>query len=304
MHKDFLIAIDFGGTKIAMATTTSNGERLQALEIPTQAADGATRVMQRMFDAAAGLIEATRRVHPGTLNAVSAVTPGIIEARGIKLAPNNPGWDTLALADVLKEGFGVPYIAVDTDVKAAALAEARSGALAGVECGLYVNLGTGLAAAAVINGRVLRGAHGAAGEVAYQLRGTPGEPCFADGAAPLEDFVSGRALSRNASALLGREISTRDTFALAETDARLAALIAETLHVLGVHLVNIALMLDPACVALGGGMARAPGIADAMDAIFRLSMPYPPEVRIARYGHDAALQGAILRGVEMIEAVN
>lgn len=108
---------------------------------------------------------------------MSAVTPGIVKPQGIRLAPNNPGWDTLALADVLKESFGIQRVAIETDVKAAALAEARSGVLADVECGLYVNLGTGLSAAAVIDGRVLRGAHGAAGEIAYQLRGIAGERC-------------------------------------------------------------------------------------------------------------------------------
>ena len=81
-----------------------------------------------------------------------------------------------------------------TDVKAAALAEARWGALAGADPGVYLNLGTGLAAAIVIGGVVLSGANGAAGEIGYNLRQ------LADvgdaGYLTLEEAVSGRALAR------------------------------------------------------------------------------------------------------------
>ncbi|MGF6775442.1 ROK family protein [Paraburkholderia sp. GAS334] len=294
----FLLAIDFGGTKIAMAATATDGERLAEREIPTQADEGAARVMQRMFDVARDLIRETAERHGGALRAVAAVTPGIIEPGGIRLAPNNPGWETLALADVLRDGFDIDNVVVETDVKAAALAEARCGSLSGVECGIYLNLGTGLASAAVIDGRVLRGAHGAAGEIGYQLRGTADDVLFADGGASLEQFVSGRALQDRVGALLGREVSAGKVFALAETDARVAALVDDALHVLGVHVANMALTLDPARIAIGGGMARVPRIVRDLATFLQRALPYPPEVTVATFGHDAALQGAILYGVD------
>jgi glucokinase len=294
----FLLAIDFGGTKIAMATTSTDGDRLHDVQIPTLAEQGADRVIQRMFEAARVLLANTAASYGGALLGVAAVTPGIVEPGGIKLAPNNPGWEWLALSDVLSEGFGIDNVVVETDVKAAALAEARCGALAGVPCGLYLNLGTGLAAAAVIDGKVLRGAHGAAGEIGYQLRGVADETPFAAGGAPLEQFVSGRAIADRVSALLGCELSARDAFTLAATEPRVARLIDEAFDVLGVHVANLVLMLDPARIAIGGGMARVEGLTDRLAACLQRAVPYPPEVVIATFRHEAALQGAIIAAVE------
>lgn len=295
---DFVLAVDIGGTKIALATATGQGTRLIETELPTHAQQGAARVMSRMFDAAHALIAQTVARHGGTLRTVAFVTPGIVEADGIKLAPNNPGWDTLPLVRVLRDGFGDGVgnvdIAVETDVKAAALAEARCGALKDVECGLYLNLGTGLAAAAVIDGKVLRGAHGAAGEIGYQLRGVPDETPFAEGGSPLEEFVSGSALSARTSALLGRPVSAREAFAIADDDARVAALIDDALRVLAVQIANVALMFDPSRIAVGGGMARVPRILTGIEAMLARAVPYPPEVVPAAFEHGAALQGAVL----------
>ncbi|MFM0112988.1 ROK family protein [Paraburkholderia nemoris] len=290
----FLLAIDVGGTKIAMATTTPAGQRLHDAEIPTLAEQGADTVMRRMFEAARALMAKTLAGVDRRLLAVAAVTPGIIEPDGIRLAPNNPGWDRLALYDVLRAGFDAQCVAVETDVKAAALAEARCGALAGVDCGLYLNLGTGLAAAAVIDGRVLRGANGAAGEIGYQLRGVPGEVLFADGGASLENFVSGRAIGDRVSALLGRDVSTHEAFALRDSVPQVAALIKDAFESLARQVANLTLMLDPSKIVIGGGMARIPGIPDGIRSLLARAVPYPPEVAIAAFGHGAALQGAIV----------
>jgi glucokinase len=294
------LAIDFGGTKIALATATPTGERLAQREIPTLAQQGAERVMARMHDAAMALLAETRAAHGRTLRAVAAVTPGIVERDGIRLAPNNPGWETLPMAQTLQRQFGVERVRVETDTKAAALAEARCGALRDIPCGLYVNLGTGLAAAAVIDGKVLRGAHGAAGEIAYQLRGVAGEVPFADGGAPLEAYISGRALADRASALIGHPLSCRQAFDLAEEHKVLAAMLDEALDVLTIHLVNIVLTLDPARIAVGGGMARVARILDALSARLARACPYPPEVVLATFEHGAALQGAVLCGMEAL----
>lgn len=295
-----LLAIDFGGTKIAMATATPAGQRLTEREIPTLAHEGAERVMARMHQAAQQLVLQTEREHGRTLGAVAAVTPGIVGSTGILLAPNNPGWETLPMAAELERMFGVTRIRVETDVKAAALAEARSGALRNLPCGLYVNLGTGLAAAAVIDGKVLRGAHGAAGEIAYQLRGVPGEVPFCRGGAPLEQFISGKALADRASALLGRAISCRQAFDLAPTHAQLAAMLDEALEALVVHVVNIVLTLDPARIAIGGGMARVAHIIPTLVAGLKRACPFPPEVVLAAFEEGAALEGAVQSGMEAL----
>ena len=88
----------------------------------------------------------------------------------VDLAPNVGGWGDLPLGHELKAAFPGAAVRMATDAKAAALAEARWGALAGADPGIYLNLGTGLAVSIVVGGQVLQGRHGAAGEIGYNLR--------------------------------------------------------------------------------------------------------------------------------------
>src|SRR5262249_13356772 len=115
----------------------------------------------------------------------------------ILLAPNVPGWGSLALERRLRDGLGVAAVAVCNDVRAAATAELRAGVLRGCDVALYLSLGTGLSMGLVVGGRVVDGAHGAAGEIGYTL-GRPGEPGVAAGRAPLEERVSGPAIGQRA----------------------------------------------------------------------------------------------------------
>ena len=80
-------------------------------------------------------------------------TFGIPSEDGVALAPAIDGWEDIAMGRELREAFAGTPVTMATDVKAAALAEARWGALAGVDPGVYLNLGTGLAAAIVTGGR-------------------------------------------------------------------------------------------------------------------------------------------------------
>jgi len=203
-EEDFVLGIDVGGTKLALATADLDGNRRFDDELPTLADQGAPAVISRLLEAARGLIARTCATGGGELLAVGAVSPGIVMDDRVLLAPNNPGWSTLALAAELRAGLGISRVVVDTDAKTAVLAEARWGTLPGVDNGAFLNLGTGVSLAAIVHGRVLRGAHGAAGEIGYHLIGRPSEAAFAEGHAPLEEHVGGGPLGARVSALLGR----------------------------------------------------------------------------------------------------
>jgi glucokinase len=144
---------------------------------------------------------------------------------------------------------------VGTDFKAAGLAEHRRGALSGANSGLFLSLGTGVAAATRIHGRVVLRAHAAAGEIAYSLRGVHDETSYADGRAPLEEIVGGRFIGLRASRLVGRDLSTADAFAASDLGTR--QLVDDALDDLAVHVANIALLIDPDRIAVGGGLMRS-----------------------------------------------
>src|SRR4051794_19029628 len=190
---DFVVAVDFGGTKLDVATATLDGRLLAGERLETDAAAGADQAVDRALACARALRDATEELTGGRLVAAAASSPGIVLEDRILLAPNVPGWTDLPLAARLRDGLDLDAVVCATDVKAATLAEARWGALRDADPGVFLNLGTGLAAGIVLGGRVLAGANGAAGEIGYALRGTEDADGARDGRAPLEEHAGGRA---------------------------------------------------------------------------------------------------------------
>jgi glucokinase len=288
----FVLGIDFGGTKVALATASLTGKRLRGTRIETRAADGAKEVVRRTLDAAHDLVKAT----PGRLAAAGIATFGVVRDGRIRLAPNVPGWEELPLPALLQDGLGAPALRIDNDVNAAAVAESRWGALSGTDLGLYVNLGTGTGAALIVGGRVVPGVHGAAGEIGYLLR-EPGEPGYAAGHAPLEEHTSGSGLAARGSALLGERVSAADLFARRDEPA-VAELLDDAAGSVAMAVANLTTFLDPERVVVGGGMAAA--YLPALRAAIARAVPFPPSVVPARFVADAALIGALALGVEAI----
>ncbi len=270
-RRQVVLALDFGGSKIAAAVCDTSGKRLAEHSVPTVAADGATANFDRGISTARALLDS---LGDAALVAVGACTFGIPGPSGVALAPTIPGWGELRLEIELGRAFENVPVRVATDVKAAAQAETQSGALAGCDPGIYLNLGTGLAAAVVVNGAVVSGRHGSAGEIGYNLRyltdvGRPGTEREL-----LEDAVSGMGLTRRAGAT--NAVTAAQIFAGAAHQPRWAHLVSEFVAELAFHLVNLTIAVDPARIVVGGGIAAAwdqlhGGLRRALDA----AVPYP-----------------------------
>ena len=148
---------------------------------------------------------------------------------------------------------------------------------------------------------MLAGANGAAGEIGYALRGPADETGAADGRAPLEEFVGGRAIGERGSRLLGATVSAADVFA--SDNAATRALIDETLAELATHVANLVIALDPARVAVGGGlMSHGKLVLAALRAppAPRGALPGPSCVPAA-FVHDGSLRGALALGLEVAD---
>ena len=298
-----VLGLDFGGTKIAVAVGDLSGRRLGTTTIDSQVeSSGAAEAMARGLTAARDLLA---DVAPNQeLAGVGAATLGIPYDDRVELAPTFPGWGELPFGQLIRDGFpGVP-VRLATDVKAAAEAELRWGALAGSDPGLYVNLGTGLAIAIVAGGTVITGAHGASGEIGYNLRSPADVYVDPDERTILEHVVSGQALETTGSARLGRPVTAADVFTMARTQPDAAVLTEEFVRELATHLANLAIAVDPDRIVVGGGLVRSwdqlePGLRRALDA----AVPFPPELSVARFPSDAPLIGALALGVEAAGAV-
>ncbi|HEX3788716.1 MAG TPA: ROK family protein [Pseudonocardiaceae bacterium] len=281
-----ILGIDFGGTKVAVGLATAGGELLLERRLDTDAAAGADQAVTRSL----ALADRMLAEHAGELSAVGVVSPGIVLDDRILLAPNVPGWEQLRLRELVADRFGHVPIAVGTDAKAAALAECRWGALAGADPGIFLSVGTGLAAAVVVGGQVLTGAHGAAGEIGYNLRG----PHDRSTSASLEEAVAGRGLGDRATQLTGRPTTAAELFALAEHNQAAADLLAEALDELAVHVANLANTIDPERIAVGGGLtASADKLFPALRRRLDQVVPFPPGLVPARFEQDGALRGAV-----------
>ncbi|RSN62613.1 ROK family protein [Amycolatopsis sp. WAC 04182] len=290
--EDLILGIDFGGTKVAIGLADRAGSLLVTRRLDTDAQAGAGQVVSRALAAARKLLADEGAAD--RLVAVGVVSPGIVLEDRILLAPNVPGWEELRLRDLVAAEFeGVP-IEVGTDAKAAALAEWRWGALADTDPAVFLSLGTGIAAAVLVGGRLLAGANGAAGEIGYNLLSPQDTDGFASGAAPLEEAVGGRGLGGRASVLLGRPVTAGELFGLARENAQAKELVGAALDELSMHVANLAIALDPQRIAVGGGLVRSADILlPALRERLAQAVPFPPELVSAKFDQDASLLGAI-----------
>jgi glucokinase len=295
-HPPVLLGIDFGGTKIATAVCDLAGNKLASAVVDSHGEQGAHASFSHGVATATGLVAA--HAAGATVAAVGVSTFGIPFEDRVELAPAIDGWEELELGRELRAAFPGAVIRMGTDTKTAAQAEARWGALAGYDPAIYLNLGTGLAAAIVTGGRVVSGSQGAAGEIGYSLR-EPADVGRGGGLRiPLEDMVSGSALQRRAS-LQGHRLTAAEVFAAAASDADLNDLVSDFVDELAFHVVNLAIAVNPARIAVGGGMTRSwERIAPRLEEALRSGVPYPPDLVLAHFPHDAPLLGAVALAVD------
>ncbi|MDR2255464.1 MAG: ROK family protein [Arthrobacter sp.] len=252
------LGIDIGGTKTAVAAVAPNGSVLAHRSAPSGRGPAeVTRVAARLARetvAAAGV----------PADAVGACMPGMVDPHsGVVRHAVNLDVDELDLAAGLAWELHLP-VSVDNDVKAAALGAALHVGHSGTGGTLaYLNLGTGLAAAVVRDGRVLRGPDGAVGEIGHLPVGT-GVPCQCGQVGCLETIASGSAVARVWRPALGQAADPFAAAAAGDADAALAAdMLADGV---AQALLLLAVSVGPDRVALGGGVAKAPGLAGAVRA--------------------------------------
>jgi glucokinase len=287
-----VLALDFGATKLAVGVGHADGEMTRVAAAPTNAADGAEAVLTRGLELARRLYE-EELADGGSIEAIGVASMGYTHETHVELAPNVPGWNALRIPDALAKAFpGLPAT-VGNDVHLAAQAEMLWGSLQNVSDGIYLNLGSGIAAGIICNGQLLGGANGVAGEVGYSLlRGGPEERMAVDGATPFEDYFGGAGAARR---LAQTDLPT-SVAELLELDGNPAAqaFIDELWTGIAVLAANLCSALNPSVLALGGGYVRGEsGVLNRVSELVRRAVPYPPDVVRAQFGGDASLRGAV-----------
>jgi predicted NBD/HSP70 family sugar kinase len=230
-------------------------------------------------------------------------SPGVFDpVRGyVAMAPNLPGWGRHGLVEAVGEQLG-PNVTFENDVNLAALAERDHGLGRNLRNFVLLSVGTGVGMALVIDGQLRRGAHGAAGEIAYLPIG-PGDP--KDPAnrrrGTFEEAAAAAGIVREARRLGMRgPLSAESIFSAARRGHRIARRVVETEAArLALAIASIAPMLDPELVILGGGVGRNGDLLlEPIDRELRQLLPFRPPVAVSALGEDAVLQGAIAIALE------
>lgn len=243
------VGLDIGGTKTHGVVLGEDGEILaQARKSTRPGAEGVVESAARVFEALA------REIGEPLICRVGVGVPGLVDTeRGTLRHAVNLGvnGDDLPLRDLLASRLGVPVV-VENDVNVAALA-AR--ALVEADDVVYLSVGTGLAAGLVIDGRLRRGEHGAAGEIGHLPIDPSGSECGCGQVGCLETIASGRALARAWPTPDGPPAA--DLFAAA-ADGDVKAIAVRDRFCWGVACAvrALGLTIDPERIVLGGGVSE------------------------------------------------
>jgi predicted NBD/HSP70 family sugar kinase len=287
-----LMGCDIGGTKAQSVLCDLSGRVLAEIKAPTAPAGGLAVVAQIRAHKSELLAQAG--VAPERLRAAGVGLPAAVDPRSGRLhrAPNVPDLEGRDLRDVLGHALELP-VAVENDVNMAVLGEAWLGHGHGRENVVFVALGTGIGMGAMVHGRLLRGAHGAAGEIAaLPIGADPFDPAtHASGA--LESVISSAALRAAYSAEGGivpgnlRELFER------HDDAVFAGVLDELAQKLALAVLSICAVIDPSLVIFGGSVGSRPEVQARLEKDLVRCMPEPPKCRVSALGNRAGVLGAV-----------
>jgi glucokinase len=295
----WVAALDVGGTAMKGALVGPDGATRCPLRRPTPHRQGPGAVVDAAGGALRELLEDARRERLEVAAAGVAV-PGIVdEARGVAVFSANLGWRDLPLRALLEARTGLP-VGLGHDVRAGALAEATLGAARGEADVLFVPVGAGIAAAAIVDGRLLV-AGGYAGELGHLQVDPDGEPCGCGGRGCLETVASGAALARRYAARAGRPVA--GAAAVAERvragDPDAEAVWADAVAALAQGLAAAVALLGSRLVVVGGGLAGAGDLllrplTEALPARLSPGSTRVPRLVLAALGDQAGCLGAAL----------
>ncbi|MFE1337873.1 ROK family protein [Streptomyces sp. NPDC058733] len=304
-----VIALDVGGTGMKAALVGTDGALLHQARRPTGREHGPEAVVENILGFAADLRAHGERHLGGPAAAAGVVVPGIVdEQRGLAAYAANLGWRDLPLRDLLARRLGVP-VALSHDVRAGGLAEGRLGAGRGADRYLFVPLGTGIAGAIGIGGRVEAGAHGFAGEIGHIVVRPGGTPCPCGQRGCLERFASASAVSQAWAAACGDpDADAADCAkAVASGDPNAVRVWQEAVDALADGLVTALTLLDPRTLIIGGGLAEAGEtlFTPLRDAVAqRVTFQKLPEIVPAALGDTAGCLGAGLLAWDLLDTTN
>ncbi|GGS28532.1 ROK family protein [Streptomyces griseoviridis] len=301
-----VIALDVGGTGMKAALAGPDGEPLHRARRPTGRERGPEAVVDGILDFAAELAALGAERFGSAPAAAGVAVPGIVDdARGTAVYAANLGWRDVPLRALLSERLGGVPVALGHDVRTGGLAEGRIGAGRGADRFLFVPLGTGIAGAIGIDGRVEGGAHGFAGEIGHVVVRPDGVPCPCGQRGCLERYASASAVGEAWAAASGDPAAGAADCAgaVAAGDPAAVRVWREAVDALAAGLVTALTLLDPRTLIIGGGLAEAGEtlFTPLREAVARrITFQTQPSIVPAALGDTAGCLGAGLLAWDLL----
>ncbi len=296
----YVVAVDVGGTEIKSALVDSDFNVIATITAPTPKADSTGAETVKAIAAIIAEFGATQKVE-----AVGLAVPGALdEPAGTSRWSGNLQWKNLSIRDLLHTAINIP-VAFGHDVRTAAVAELRSGAAQGARNAIFIPVGTGIAAALIIDGEI-RSAEGYAGEIGHvNVNGK--YPCVCGKTGCLEAASSTLAISKAYEAQSGKSgTTTEEIFKLVIAGDTVATNVwNDATAAMARACESLITILAPEVIVFGGGLSNAgetflKPIRDYLDT--SLTFQRKPRLEIAHYGSKAGTIGCAMLAFDLVKA--
>ncbi len=297
-----VVGVDIGRRVIRVAVADLEGSIVARLDEPNRCRS-ASALVRTVSDAVDRAV-ASAGLAPHEVVATVVGTPGVPDpATGtVHRAPNLPGWERRGVLHELVSALAVAGsdVVVENDANLCAVGEHALGAALGVDVLVCLTVGTGIGMGLLVAGRLFRGAHGAAGEIADLPYGPMPSGAGARRPGPMETAAAGQAVVDAARALGLTARSAKDVFRLARAgDERAVRVVEEEAEKLAYVVSAVTAVLDPRLIVLGGGIGgNADLLAGPMRRALAATIPAVPDIVAGQLGEDAVLAGAIATALD------
>lgn len=298
----YVVAVDVGGTEIKSALVDSDFNVIATATAPTPKADKTGVETVKAIAAIVGEFAQQQNIA-----AVGLVVPGALdEPAGTSRWSGNLQWNNLPIRDLLHAAINIP-VAFSHDVRTAAVAEMRNGAAKGARNAIFIPVGTGIAAALIIDGEI-RSAEGFAGEIGHiDVNGK--YPCVCGKSGCLEAASSTLAISKAYEAQSGKGgTTTEEIYQLVIAGDTVATNVwNDATSAMARACETLITILAPEVIVFGGGLSNAgetflKPIRDYLDST--LTFQRKPRLEIAHYGAKAGTIGCAMLAFDLVKAGN
>jgi glucokinase len=308
-----LIGIDLGGTSVKFAILTPDGEILQKWSIDTDIQNDGKKIVPNIIDSINYHLDLYGFTADDFLG-IGMGSPGIVDRqKGTVIGAYNLNWRTLQpVKQLIEAGTNLPFY-IDNDANVAALGEGWKGAGEGGANVVFVTLGTGVGGGVIAEGKLIHGKSGAAGEIGHIVVEPNGYPCTCGNHGCLETVASATGVVRLAQDIAveftgdsqlkqlidgGQEVTSKIVFDHAKQGDQLAlAVIDKFYFYLGLACGNIANILNPEAIVIGGGVSAAgdmllKGVGKYLNKFAFPQVRTSTKIKLAQLGNDAGVIGA------------